>query len=83
MRVGQAAPVARATRARPVTHLVPVTQTRVARWVAWALDLERPRVRLRVATGIRPAVAVETRPAIEVEIPPATGADTPRVIAEA
>lgn len=66
MRVSQAALVARATRARPVMHLVPVTQTRLAKGVPWALGLEGPRVLLRVAPGAPPAVAVETRPAIEM-----------------
>ena len=33
----QAAPVARATRALPVMHLVRVTKTRVAKGVRWAL----------------------------------------------
>ena len=99
MRVSQAPIVARATRARPVMHLVPVMQTRLAKGVPRGIGLEGTLVLLRVvpgtpaatAVGMRPATALGTRPAtaagtlpaIEVEIPPETVVETPRVIAEA
>jgi hypothetical protein len=91
----QAAPIARATRALPVTHLARVTKTRVAKGVRWALLRAIPRTLAievkasEVATETRAATVtetyptIETRRAIEVEVLVAIMTDTPRIIAEA
>jgi hypothetical protein len=90
----QAAPVVRATPALPVTHLVRVTKTRMAKGVRWvllravpgtlAIEVEASAVargtRAATVTETCPTIEVETRPAIEVEILVAIMADTPRVI---
>ena len=93
----QAAPIARATRALPVTHLVRVTKTRVAKGVRWALlraILRTLAIEVKasaVATETRAAtvtetcrtIEVETRRAIEAAVLVAIMTDTPRKIAGA
>jgi hypothetical protein len=84
MRVSQAPIVARATRARPVMHLVPVMQARLATGVPRAIRLEGTLVLMRVvpgtpaatAVGMRPATALGTRRTTAVGTRPATAAGT-------